>query len=189
MSWGKPRTRSATMFRCTSLVPPPMVKAGENKKPPCQFCQPSTTAWVTGNWGLPPNGPWSVSMPWVPVRSFANCITFWPCSSARALRTEASGPGCRPWSCAVNVRRRISRKTSPSMCNCAVLSRSVGSEIPPASRMRSMRSLALGPLPHKAPSPDNDTRSFPKVTFASHQPSFSSPIRLSTGSSMSSKKV
>ena len=33
MSCGSPSTRSATMLRCTSPVPPPTVSAGENRKP------------------------------------------------------------------------------------------------------------------------------------------------------------
>ena len=33
VSWGRPSTRSATMLRCTSPVPPPTVSAGENRKP------------------------------------------------------------------------------------------------------------------------------------------------------------
>ncbi len=32
-SWGRPSTRSATMLRCTSPVPPPMVRAWENSQP------------------------------------------------------------------------------------------------------------------------------------------------------------
>ena len=33
VSCGRPETRSATMLRCTSPVPPPTVSAGENRKP------------------------------------------------------------------------------------------------------------------------------------------------------------
>ena len=32
-SWGSPRVRSAMMLRCTSEVPPPMVRAGANRYP------------------------------------------------------------------------------------------------------------------------------------------------------------
>jgi len=32
-SWGSPSVRSAMMFRCTSEVPPPMVRAGANRNP------------------------------------------------------------------------------------------------------------------------------------------------------------
>ena len=48
--------------------------------------------------------------------------------------------------------------------------RSPGSEQPPPSRTMSSRSPAEGPIPHRAPPPDSETRSFPSVTLASAQP-------------------
>ena len=53
------------------------------------------------------------SMPRAPVRSRARAITCWPCSSASALRTDASGPGSTPATAADTVRRRSNRRISP----------------------------------------------------------------------------
>ena len=54
-------------------------------------------------------------------------MTCWPCSSASALRTDASGPGSSPWTFAETVRKRISRSTSDSMKSAASRCRSTGS--------------------------------------------------------------
>ena len=60
---------------------------------------------------------------------------------------------------------------------------------PPPPRTNPTRSSAVGPLPHSAPSPDSDTRSLPRVTFASSQPPFSAPTRWSAGMRTSVKKT
>ena len=66
------------MLRSTSLVPPPTVSAGENRKPR-SHSSPST--------------PLVSSMPCAPMRSLASVNTRLPCGSASALRSDASGPG------------------------------------------------------------------------------------------------
>src|SRR5690606_13123109 len=76
-SWGRPSTRSPMMLRCTSPVPPPMVRAGANRKP-----------WVHMS-GSPPKGPTSERTPAVPARSLASSMMCWPCSSAMTLRIDA----------------------------------------------------------------------------------------------------
>lgn len=57
----------------------------------------------------------------------------------------------------------------------------MGSATPPRRRTRSSRSSATGPMPHRAPPLDSDTRSLPRVTLASDQPWLTSPTRFSAG--------
>ena len=108
-------------------------------------------------------------------------MTCWPCSSASALRTDASGPGSSPRRRAESVRIRMRRSTSDSTYKAASRWRRTGSSVPPWWRTRSSRSSAVGPWPQSAPSPDSDTRSLPSVTFARRQPSCSSPTRFAAG--------
>ncbi len=47
----------------------------------------------------------------------------------------------------------------------------------------------MGPMPHRAPPPERERRSLPKVSRASAQPRFSSPTRFSTGIRTSSRNT
>ena len=105
----------------------------------------------------------------------------WPWASAMALRTEASAPGARPARTAETIRRRSTRRIWASIQTSTRRSRVDGSGAPPAPRIRSTRSSAVGPIPHSAPSPDSDTRSLPSVTLASSHPPCSGPTRWSAG--------
>ena len=121
--------------------------------------------------------------------SRATSITFCPCSSARILRMLASGPGCSPRRRADRVRMRMRSSNTCSMYTPANRCRITGSEIGPRSRTASSISSAVGPLPHRTPPVDNDTRSLPRVTFARRQPSSGSPTRFSTGRRTSVKNT
>ena len=153
------------MLRCTSAVPPPMVSAGAKRY------RSTTIGPVVRRSDRSPHGPVLWSMPRAPVRSRASAITCWPCSSASALRTEASGPGCRP----AHRGRDGAQAQQPQHLALrpqrgqALPQQGVGGAA--GRRTMSTRSAAVGPIPHSAPAPDSETRSLPRVTLASDHPS------------------
>ncbi len=146
------------MLRCTSAVPPPIVRALANRYPlthasdghlvPVAVFEsvpdpaPATISpdrlgadrpalvEPASSFRSPSAGPASASMLHTPARSMASSMTRWPWSSARAFLTDASGPGARPDSVAPTVRRQMSRRISPSAHTRAKRSRSCGSFVP-----------------------------------------------------------
>ena len=100
--------------------------------------------------GVVPSPPASIAA--APTRSRASAMTCWPCSSPSSLRMLASGPGCSPFSRAVSVRMRI--RSSTRVLDVDLRRRAgaaPGSVIGPAALAASIRSSAVGPLPHSTP--------------------------------------
>ena len=85
--------------------PPPMVRAGEKRKPPAHVVngQPVDRRRRRHMHRGPGAGQGARRSARGPARGPSRR---WPWASARALRTEASGPGARPASTADTVRRR-----------------------------------------------------------------------------------
>ena len=137
----------------------------------------------------PRPGPDPSSIPNAPARSRATPITCCPCASANALRTDASAPGWRPANTAETIRSRSTRKIRLSTHTSTRRSRSTADGAPPAERISATRSSAVGPIPHRAPSPDSETRSLPSVTLARSHPPCSGPMRWSAGMRTSVKKT
>ena len=117
-------------------------------------------------------------------------MTCWPCSSARILRTLASGPGL------LALEARGERPQADELQE-RVLDVEPGQALPRdgigdrAGGPHRLEEVERGRArtPHSTPPHDNDTRSLPSVTLASRQPSFTSPTRLAAGMRTSVKNT
>ncbi len=86
------------------------------------------------------------------------------------------------------VRMRTTSRTVCSIQSATSRWRITGS-VTPRARASSMMSVAFGPAPHRTPDDERDTRSLPRVTFASRQPSCGSPTMFACGIRTSVKKT
>ena len=109
-----------------------------------------------------------------------------PSRAGRARRRAACGcsppgpaarPSAAPSACACGSARARCARCRPAPSAGAAPGRLIG----PSALAASIRSSAVGPLPHSTPPVDSEMRSLPSVTLARRQPSLRSPTRLAAG--------
>ena len=120
------------------------------------------------------HGPSAATMASGPTRPATSSMRRWPCSSARSLRSDASGSRLparrRPPACCTRWPSR-SEDDRLGVQRGRLAGAGAGRSRPrggPASQHLGRRS---GPCPTGSPPEDSDTRSLPSVTWARRQPS------------------
>ena len=175
------------MLRCTSAVPPPMVSAGENKKPRDQVVSPPAARAATAT-----HRPRPIQHPERSGQVPGQVHDVLAVGVGDGLAHRRLGPRRPPG----QDRRDHPQAQHPQDLR---LDPHLHQPIPQAPgtagsaaappRTNPTRSSAVGPIPHSAPSPDNDTRSLPKRDLGQRPPAVLRPDEWSAGMRTSVKNT
>jgi CubicO group peptidase (beta-lactamase class C family) len=166
-SSASPSTRSPTMLRWISSVPPRMEIDGAVRNKVCHS----------------PCGSSVASGPRMRIASAAYALNR---AAPRTFMPEPSGPG-RPARAVSRARRAVYAITRVSMSSCASASRMVGSAVRPRARASSTsRPTSSNPL---VPPAVEAPRSYDRHVSATRHPSPTSPMRSASGTRASSRNT